>query len=196
MNEMLERLDRANQRQQRFVADTSHELVARSHACAPSSSSTDATRTGPMRRPRDAACSTTSAILQRLIDDLLQLARSDAGVRRWCAGRPRRHRARRGPRRRDIDVRDVSAAQVHGDGAALRRVVRNLLDNARRHAASEVKASLAEIDDTARLVIDDDGRDPRPSAEPRSSNGSAVSTTPAHQAKDAAASASPSSTPR
>ena len=56
-----------------------------------------------------------------------------------------------------FDVGDVSGAQVRGDAEALRRVVRNLFDNARQHAAARVTVGLAEHDATATLTVDDDG---------------------------------------
>lgn len=158
MNEMLDRLDAANQRQQRFTADASHELrtpLTRMRA------ELELDQRHPGRA--DVAATRESlldevASLQRLIDDLLLLARGDAGVA-----------ARRGPVDLDdivleearaagsVDVGEVSAAQVSGDPAALRRVVRNLLDNARRHATTTVSARLSEVGGEARLIIDDDG---------------------------------------
>ncbi len=56
-----------------------------------------------------------------------------------------------------VDRSAVSAAQVSGDPAALRRLVRNLLDNARRHAAGRVRVALGERDGAAVLVVADDG---------------------------------------
>jgi signal transduction histidine kinase len=56
-----------------------------------------------------------------------------------------------------IDLSAVSAAQVSGDGAMLERVVRNLLDNAVRHARSAVSVSLAARDGVAELTVADDG---------------------------------------
>ncbi len=158
MNAMLERLERANQLQHRFVADASHELR------------TPLTRMRAQleldeRHPARADAATTRrsvlhdvATLQRLIDDLLLLARGDAGATATdhlvdlddvvleeadAIG--------------GVDVRQVSAAQVRGDPAALRRAVRNLLDNAHRHAASMVAVTLGEDGGRARLVVDDDG---------------------------------------
>jgi signal transduction histidine kinase len=53
----------------------------------------------------------------------------------------------------------VSAAQTEGDAGQLARMLRNLADNAERHAESTVRFSLAE-DDAAHelvLVVADDG---------------------------------------
>lgn len=162
MNEMLDRLQRSHQRQQRFVADASHELR------------TPLTRMRAEleldeRHPDDAdpAATRRSALeeigtLQRMIDDLLLLARRDAGA----ASRSEPvdlddlvlDEARAGSGTRVVvDISAVSAAQVVGDPAALRRVVRNLLDNARRHASSVVAIAVAERETTAVITVDDDG---------------------------------------
>jgi signal transduction histidine kinase len=46
---------------------------------------------------------------------------------------------------------------VSGDRAGLTRVLRNLGDNAARYARSRVAFSLADVDGTVRLTVDDDG---------------------------------------
>jgi signal transduction histidine kinase len=158
MNEMLERLDQANQRQQRFVADASHELrtpLTRIRAELelderhPDRADPAATRRKVLR---------DVGALQRLVDDLLLLARNDARVRTADALVDlddlvlEEAEAFRG-----VDVGNVSAAQVRGDAAALRRVVRNLVDNATRHARRRVAVTLGERGDRARLIVEDDG---------------------------------------
>ncbi|MFD8963568.1 ATP-binding protein [Streptomyces sp. NPDC059568] len=66
-------------------------------------------------------------------------------------------RRQRGLTATGIDARRVSAGRVRGDAGALRRVVRNLLDNARRHAAHQVRVALTERDGTVELTVSDDG---------------------------------------
>lgn len=56
-----------------------------------------------------------------------------------------------------VDTAAVSGAQVHGDSAELARLVRNLLDNAARHAVSVVEVSLYERAGMATLAVADDG---------------------------------------
>jgi signal transduction histidine kinase len=56
-----------------------------------------------------------------------------------------------------IDTADVSAAPVTGEAASLRRLVRNLLENAVRHAASQVRLGLATAADHVVLDVVDDG---------------------------------------
>ncbi|MBI0300724.1 hypothetical protein JBE04_41310, partial [Streptomyces sp. PRKS01-29] len=53
--------------------------------------------------------------------------------------------------------RQVSGGRVRGDPEELRRVVRNLLDNARRHADQRVRVTLGERGGTVKLTVSDDG---------------------------------------
>jgi signal transduction histidine kinase len=56
-----------------------------------------------------------------------------------------------------IDTAAVSAGQVVAHAGELRRLARNLLDNAVRHARSRVVVSLHEVDGMVELTIGDDG---------------------------------------
>ena len=56
-----------------------------------------------------------------------------------------------------VDTAQVSAGRVEGDAAGLRRVLRNLGDNATRHANRRVAFSVAERDGVVLLEVDDDG---------------------------------------
>jgi signal transduction histidine kinase len=56
-----------------------------------------------------------------------------------------------------VDTSAVGAARVDGDSEGLRRAVRNLADNAARHAAGHIDLALSEHGGEARLTIDDDG---------------------------------------
>jgi signal transduction histidine kinase len=100
--------------------------------------------------------------LDRLTDNLLEMARLDGRA-------PRRHRpvdlddvvfaevARiRSGARVPLLTDAVTAARVEGDAVSLARLVRNLLDNAERYAASRVTVSLTAADRVV-LVVADDG---------------------------------------
>ncbi len=165
MNTMLERVDDAAQRQARFVADASHELRS------------------PLTRIRselevdlahaegaDLAATHRSILeetvgLQHLVEDLLQLARTDAGAAPAAArsrvdlddivlGLARRLRAAGRVR---VDIAGVAAVQVTGHAAQLTRAVGNLADNAARHATSTVTLTLTQRDQSAVLAVSDDG---------------------------------------
>jgi signal transduction histidine kinase len=103
--------------------------------------------------------------LQRLVDDLLHLARSDAVQTRVTRHEPvdlddllvRLARRLRNDGRVGVDIGGVTAAQVHGDPDQLARAVANLVDNAARHARTQVRFTLAENDGVAVLSVSDDG---------------------------------------
>jgi signal transduction histidine kinase len=164
MNRMLERLQRAHARQRRFVADASHELRS------PVASIRQHAEVALAHPDRTTAAELAATVLaedlrvQRLVEDLLLLARADEH-----ALPPRRRQVDlddlvfdEARRLRDatglhVDVGAVSAGRVEGDPAGLRRVLRNLGDNAARHASARVGFALAERDGVAVLVVDDDG---------------------------------------
>lgn len=170
MNAMLDRLQDATQRQQRFVADASHELrspLARMRTeidTAVADASDDQVDAATLR-----SVSHEIDELTALVDDLLVLARYDAGRsgRQW---RPvdlddlvfdEVRACRQSTDDVAIDVTGVSAAQVLGDPGELRRVVRNLLDNGVHHATSLVEVTLEERSEAgleiAVLTVVDDG---------------------------------------
>lgn len=164
MNGMLARLEAGHERQRRFVADASHELRSpvasmRQHA--------EVAQTHPERMPQEPLVEVVlaeSARLQHLIDDLLLLAKADEGSLRpdhrtvdlddLVFDEARRLRAETGLR---IDSAAVSAGRVLGDEAALRRVLRNLTDNAVRHAATTIALRLGAVEGAVVLDVDDDG---------------------------------------
>ncbi|HLM63845.1 MAG TPA: HAMP domain-containing sensor histidine kinase [Acidimicrobiales bacterium] len=164
MNRMLARLEQAQARQRRFVADAGHELrspvaTIRQHA--------EVAGRYPDRVVVGDLAETVLAEalrLQRLVDDLLVLARADEhalDLRRRpldlddvVLDEARRLRA---TTEVEVDASAVSAGAVDGDAGALRRVVRNVADNAARHAAGRVTLSLAEHDGTVTLAVEDDG---------------------------------------
>jgi signal transduction histidine kinase len=164
MNAMLDRLQASSARQRRFVADASHEL--RSPLAAGRTQLEVA-----LAHPADGGWQTTAAGLlrehqrmERLVGDLLFLARSDDG------GPPVRAvpldlddvvfaeaaalRSRTSVR---LDLSKVSGARVVGDAESLARVVRNLVENAERHARAVVAVELSVTEGAVELVVADDG---------------------------------------
>jgi signal transduction histidine kinase len=164
MNAMLDRVEQATARQRRFVADASHELRSPLTRIR-SELEVDLAHPGtadPIAGLRSALAEIGR--LQRLVEDLLQLARSDAGatgVRRRLVDLDdivlRESGRLRAQGRLRVDCSGVSAAQIPGDADQLARAVRNLTDNAARYAAGVVWLTLAEHDHTAVLTVADDG---------------------------------------
>jgi signal transduction histidine kinase len=160
----LDKLEAAQARQRRFVGDASHELrsplaAVRQHAEV---ALTHPERTGTAKLAQTVLDESTR--MQRLVEDLLLLARADEGsiaLRRGpvdvddvvfdVAGALRRSSGHH------VDTTGVSAGRVAGDEDQLRRVVQNLADNAARHAHGRVAFSLAEGSGRTRLCVDDDG---------------------------------------
>jgi signal transduction histidine kinase len=102
--------------------------------------------------------------MQHMVGDLLFLARSDTGngpgfSRRLDLDDLVLKEARRiqSHERVAVDLSAVSGAPVVGDAGQLTRAIRNLLDNAERHAVDRVTLSLEESGDMAILVVADDG---------------------------------------
>jgi signal transduction histidine kinase len=174
MNQMLGRLESSRVRQQRFVADASHELrsplagirqvaeVATAHpgalpegelAAAVLEESARMQRLVDQLLPR----------MQRLVDQLLLLTRADDGavtrVRQDVDLDDLALAEARRVRRSGlvIDTSGISGARVRGDQLALAQVVRNLVDNAARHATSKVTVSTRSTGGHAELVVEDDG---------------------------------------
>lgn len=176
MNAMLDRLERSAESQRRFVSDASHELRSpiasiRQHA--------EVAVAHPERTEvADLADVVRSEAvrLQELVTGLLELSRLDEGGIRTrrpvdlddlaldAVARARaRSTAGVAPARDGdapvvrVDGSAISAARVLGDERVLAGVVRNLVDNAVRHASTRVAVSLTEHDGSAVLTVDDDG---------------------------------------
>lgn len=163
MNSMLARLQAAAAAQHRFVADASHELRS---PLATIRATTELARSHPLAMDAATAAETVlieTARLERLVADLLLLARSDEHglVMRMTdvdlddivTGEGERLR-RAGVGEVILHVRSV---RVTGDVQHLVRAVRNLSDNAARYAVSRVEIRLSVVDDRAQLDVVDDG---------------------------------------
>ncbi len=163
MNRMLERLESARNSQRRFVSDASHELrspitTIRQHA-----------EVAVAHPDRTTARELAEVVLaeqrrmQRLVEDLLLLARADEHVPLSRApidlddlAFEEGHRLR-STTPLQVDTSGVGAARVLGDADALRRVLRNLGENAARHASSRIDIALGDRRGDVVLTVDDDG---------------------------------------
>ncbi|MDT0545064.1 MULTISPECIES: HAMP domain-containing sensor histidine kinase [Streptomyces] len=162
LNDLLKRLDEATARQRQFVADAAHEL--RSPVAAVRAELETAAR-----HPRADLSARIPGMLEEtvrlgaLVDDLVHLARLDTrGALRetevdlddLVEAEVRRPHARP-----EVSVAcgRIQPARIRGDPDALSRAVRNLLDNAVRHAHRRVEVTLAATDSEAVLCVRDDG---------------------------------------
>lgn len=160
MNGMLDRLATSRQQQRQFISDASHELRS---PVAASRATLEVALASPEATDWRATATTVLEEQQRLadlIDDLLLLTRIDedgptsfeqVDLDDIVLAETSR------PRRVPIDASMIGAARVHGDHRHLVRLVRNLIDNATRHATSDVAVWLTTEGDDIVLAVDDDG---------------------------------------
>jgi signal transduction histidine kinase len=164
MNDMLERVEIATERQRRFVADASHELRSPLTRIRTELEVDLADpEVGDLRATHASVLEETIG-LQRLADDLLLVARADE---RGDDGGSvpldlddvvlRVARRLRADDRVELDLSGVSAGHVVGDPDQLARVVGNLADNAVRHAVSQVRFALRTDGGQVVLTVEDDG---------------------------------------
>jgi signal transduction histidine kinase len=168
LNEMLDRIDEGQRLQRQFVSDASHELrsplavirqaaeVARAYPDRVTSADLADDVLAESHRLEDLV--SALLLLARLegddegatgvvdLDDLVLIEAARLGGRAEVA----------------IDTQQVAEAQVRGSAVLLGQVVRNLLENACRHATSTVVVSLdrtgEDQDGQVRLEVADDGR--------------------------------------
>lgn len=163
MNQMLSRLSAARSMQLRFIADASHELRS---PLTGLSGLLEVARTDDSLqtwRELEPMLTTETEQMSAVVKSLLLLSRVDGG--RVAAAR------------QDVDMDDlaweevgrlrvsthltvvsnVTATRVVGDRVALSQVLRNLCDNAARHARTTVKITATPAGPSGRWVVEDDG---------------------------------------
>ncbi len=161
MNHMLDRLARADAATRRFVSDASHELRS-PIATIRASMEIDPGRAPGAREDRDAVVLAETLRMQRLVDDLLTLAkaddraplvRADADLDELVVAEVRRLRTTGA-----VEVRaEIEPVRVTGDVARLAQLVRNLVDNACRYARSTVALSVVGDGAEGVVRVDNDG---------------------------------------
>ncbi len=159
VNNMLDRLQHAQDRQRQLVSDASHELRSPVAASRAQLEVAAADPGGADWEATAKAVLTEQRYLTEMIDDLLTMSRLDEsgvdGVE-------------------DIDFDDLVATEVGrqavpvdmtigvpirltGNHRLLTRAIRNLLDNATRHAVDLVAVTVVTDGEVAVMQVDDDG---------------------------------------
>ena len=166
MNDMLDRLQTSIVRQQRFVGDASHELRSPLASLRNQLEVSTIDNRDPRWADSVADMIADHDRLERLIRDLLLLARHDdhapANMEPVDLGYLVRTELARRPGSTGIE-RSVEAENclISGDADALARILRNLVDNAERHAHHHITIRVHSIQGapipTAELVVEDDG---------------------------------------
>ncbi len=163
MNDLLDRIAVGQAAQRRFVSDASHELRS---PLATITAALDLAQVRPDELDRalieDSLLPETRRMAQ-LVDDLLLLAHADERTQKL--------------KQVDVDLDDiiyaeaerirtvtkllvkvsVKAVRVTGDPQALSRLVRNLVDNAVRHAHGDIRLECGPVNGHARITVADDG---------------------------------------
>jgi signal transduction histidine kinase len=173
LNDLLDRRDAATERLRRFTGDAAHELRS------PVTAIRAQAEVAVAHPDPDLAGATLEDIaaqaqrLSALLDDLLALARSDAGeqlpAQRVDLAEMARDAARRvaqgeiaAARRAghgEVAVRVTAAvpAVLHAAPSDVARVLDNLLTNAVRHARSTARVMVLAGTEEVRVLVDDDG---------------------------------------
>ena len=147
LNRMLARVHGAGEQQRAFIADAAHELRSPLASVLTQLEVALSTPTSAQEWPLIAADVFADAErLRRIADDLLLLARLDAGA---PAGQ------------HVVDVAALAGAdgqplEIRGDEQSLRRLFDNLVTNAGKYAQT-VRVTASRIGSEAVVVIEDDG---------------------------------------
>ena len=162
MNEMLDRLEEASNRQREFVSDASHELRS---PVASMRAELEVALRAPDRvewQPLATRLLAENERLGRLVADLLELARLEEGQRDTTSAPVDMDElvlediARRSAPPR-FETAAVTGGRALGSARQLTQVVHNLLDNAGRHARGTVAVSVGTDDGQVLLTVEDDG---------------------------------------
>ncbi|GAA4659470.1 sensor histidine kinase [Arthrobacter cryoconiti] len=163
MNTMLDKLQASDGEQRRFISDASHELRSPLATISAGLEIAAADTSGDTWCELQGMLSGETARMRYLVDDLLTLAKTHDGSFRVAA--------------QDVDLDDVLATEitrlrpltahtitasivpvrVTGDAHRLGQVLRNVLDNANRHARSTITIQLSIAPKGVVIVIDNDG---------------------------------------
>jgi signal transduction histidine kinase len=163
MNQMLDRLQAAQQAQRQFVADASHELRSPLATLTATLAVADADVSGRAWKDLHDVMASEAARMGTLVENLLLLARADdQGLRivpvevdldDLLEEEARRLRTASGLR----VITEIEPVRVLGDRQKLSQLLRNLIDNASRYAGSTVRLGLELVGEVAVITVDDDG---------------------------------------
>lgn len=165
-NRMTDTLQARIRRDARFASDVSHELRSPLTTLAASLQVLTARRDEMPERARQALDLLAAEVgrFERLVGDLLEISRMDAGVddlafEEVALGELVLHAVRSG-RSGTVPVEieaTAASAVVRADKRRLERVVANLVENAQRHGGGVARVSVEGAPSGARLAVEDFG---------------------------------------
>ena len=167
-NRMADNLQTLETERQQAAADIAHELRT---PIAVMQARLDALEDGiyPLEAAQVTSLSQQTQLLSRLVDDLRTLTLSDAGqlkLRQQAVNLPElcldvtsdlQARAQAQGVTLNFSVQGHAPAPFQGDPDRLRQIVLNLLENALRHARTQVQLTLLGSESSYHLHVEDDG---------------------------------------
>ncbi len=162
INTTLDRLEGSVSRQRRFVADASHELRSPLASLRNQLEASVYDNQDPTWASTVADMQIDHARLERLVLDLLLLARRDEGKREVREPTDFGYLVRSEMNRRPtIEGQDrivlAENVLVDANSDAVIRILRNLVDNAERHTSTYVRVTVQAKIDIATIIVEDDG---------------------------------------
>jgi two-component system, OmpR family, sensor kinase len=168
LNEMLDRLEAALEREREFVADAGHEL--RTPLASLRTELELALRQARTPEELRAAVSRSTQEVERLsqlAEDLLVIARSDRGrlplrledleVDALLGAVASRFEWRAAEAGKTVQALSAPGLEVHGDRIRLEQALANLVDNGLRHGGGTIRLSAGSADGRTELHVRDDG---------------------------------------
>jgi signal transduction histidine kinase len=169
LNQMLARLEAAHERERNFVSEASHELRT-PLALMKTEIELALDEPGTVSSLRSAlhSAGVETDRLARLADDLLLLARADAGalalrrslidVADMLDAVAARYQRRADDAGRRIEIDDSERPTILADQRRLEQALTNLVENALRHGAGTIRLAAAQHNGGLELRVTDEGR--------------------------------------
>ena len=170
-NHMVDEMSARNERDRRFAADVSHELRSPLQTLAAAASVLDKRRDRMDERTATAAGLVSDEVtrFQGLVNDLLELARSDRPAERGPVDMAELARQTCRERHASEDIIEVSGAAGMWlvDRRRIHQLLGNLLDNAQAYGGGATAIRLAlDDEDRGTLEVDDEGPGVSPDDKP------------------------------